>query len=69
MNNVENSSLNDIRFVIKRSGDKVPFEEEKIKNAIIKAMSSSGNVDEEMAEKIARLTKKGVFRNNKIVSY
>jgi len=66
MNNVENSSLNDIRFVIKRSGDKVPFEEEKIKNAIIKAMSSSGNVDEEMAEKIARLTKKGVFRNNKI---
>jgi ribonucleoside-diphosphate reductase beta chain len=66
MNNVENSSLNDIRFVIKRSGDKVPFEEEKIKNAIIKAMFSSGNVDEEMAEKIARLTKKGVFRNNKI---
>jgi len=65
MNNTDFNN-NELRFVIKRSGDKVPFEEDKIKNAILKAMSSSGNVDVEMAEKIARLTKKGVFRNNKI---
>jgi ribonucleoside-diphosphate reductase beta chain len=65
MNNTD-FNTNELRFVIKRSGDKVPFEEDKIKNAILKAMSSSGNVDVEMAEKIARLTKKGVFRNNKI---
>ena len=65
MNNTD-FNINELRFVIKRSGDKVPFEEDKIKNAILKAMSSSGNVDVEMAEKIARLTKKGVFRNNKI---
>ena len=66
MNNTDFNNTNELRFVIKRSGDKVPFEEDKIKKAILKAMSSSGNVDEEMAEKIARLTKKGVFRNNKI---
>jgi ribonucleoside-diphosphate reductase beta chain len=35
-------------------------------NAIIKAMQGIGKVDREMAEKIARITKKGIFRNNKI---
>lgn len=53
------------RYVIKRSGDKVTFESEKIKNAILNAMKSIGKVDLEMAEKIARLTKKSLFRNDK----
>jgi ribonucleoside-diphosphate reductase beta chain len=66
MENQETQSFNEQRFVIKRSGDKVPFEEEKIKNAIIKAMRGINKVDVEMAEKIARITKKGIFRNNKI---
>ena len=65
MNNLESVVPNEQRFVIKRSGDKVPFEEDKIKNAIIKAMQGINKVDLEMAEKIARLTKKGVFRNNR----
>ncbi len=66
MNTTDIVSSSEPRFVIKRSGDKVPFEEDKIKNAIIKAMQSVGKVDPEMAEKIARITKKGIFRNNKI---
>lgn len=53
------------RYVIKRSGDKVTFESEKIKNAILNAMKSIDKVDLEMAEKIARLTTKSLFRNNK----
>jgi ribonucleoside-diphosphate reductase beta chain len=55
----------DTRFVIKRSGDRVPFEEEKIKNAVIKAMSGVNKVDIDMAEKIARITKKSLFREDK----
>lgn len=66
MNTTDIVNSNEPRFVIKRSGDKVPFEEHKIKNAIVKAMQSVGRVDLEMAEKIARITKKGIFRNNKI---
>lgn len=66
MNNLESMISNEQRYVIKRSGDKVPFEEDKIKTAIVKAMQGINKVDLEMAEKIARLTKKGVFRNNKI---
>ena len=37
MNTTDIVSSSEPRFVIKRSGDKVPFEEDKIKNAIIKA--------------------------------
>jgi len=66
MNTIDNLPSNELRYVIKRSGDKVPFEENKILNAILKAMQSVGKVDHEMAEKIARITKKGIFRNNKI---
>ncbi len=66
MNTTDNLTSNEPRFVIKRSGDKVPFEENKIMNAILKAMQGVDKVDQEMAEKIARLTKKGIFRNNKI---
>jgi len=53
------------RFVIKRSGSKVPFQTEKIEMAVIKAMKSIDMVDNEMAEKIARISTKAIFRNNK----
>ena len=56
---------NEIRYVIKRSGDKVPYETEKIEMAVLKAMNSIDKVDDEMAEKIARITTKAIFRNNK----
>ena len=56
---------NDIRYVIKRSGDKVPYETEKIEMAVLKAMNSIDRVDDDMAEKIARITTKAIFRNNK----
>ena len=55
----------DIRYVVKRSGDKVPFYSEKIEKAVIKAMKSIDMIDENMAEKIARITTKAIFRNNK----
>jgi len=55
----------DARFVIKRKGEKVLFQEDKIKNAVIKAMESINVVDVEMAEKIARLTRKSLFRDDK----
>jgi len=55
----------DLRYVIKRNGDKVLFESEKIEMAVLKAMSSVGTVDDEMAEKIARISTKAIFRNNK----
>jgi ribonucleoside-diphosphate reductase beta chain len=65
MNDLLDMIGSDQRFVIKRSGDRVIFEGEKIKKAVIKAMESTGKVDVEMAEKIARLTKKSIFRGNK----
>jgi len=55
----------DIRYVIKRSGEKVPYETEKIEMAVLKAMNSIDKVDDEMAEKIARITTKAIFRKNK----
>ena len=64
MDNVISMALKEQRFVIKRSGDKVLFESEKIKNAVLKAMDSVGKVDIEMAEKIARLVKKSIFRGD-----
>ena len=63
MENQINST--DVRFVIKRSGEKMLFESEKIQRAILKAMESVGEVDNEIAEKIARLTTKSIFRNDK----
>ena len=55
----------DLRYVIKRNGDKVLFESEKIEMAVLKAMNSVGTVDDEMAEKIARISTKAIFRKNK----
>ena len=54
MENLTTKVDNDMRFVVKRSGNKVPYMVDKIENAVLKAMNSVGNVDEEMAEKIAR---------------
>ena len=65
MDNLIDSVTKDIRYVIKRSGDKVVFKSEKIEIAILNAMKSIDKVDENMAEKIARLTTKGLFRGNK----
>ena len=53
----------DIRYVIKRSGDKVAFQSEKIELAVLKAMNSIDKVDDDMAEKIARLSTKAIFRS------
>jgi ribonucleoside-diphosphate reductase beta chain len=65
MDNLVNLEEKDARFVIKRSGEKVLFEEEKIKNAVTKAMNSIDKVDHEMAEKIARIARKSLFREDK----
>jgi len=65
MDNLIDSVSKDIRYVIKRSGDKVVFKSEKIEMAILNAMKSIDKVDEGIAEKIARLTTKGLFRGNK----
>ena len=64
-NNIFSSALKDHRYVIKRSGEKVLFESEKIKNAVAKAMASVGKIDLEMAEKIARLAKRSLFKGDK----
>ena len=65
MDNLIDSVAKDIRYVIKRSGDKVVFKSEKIEMAILNAMKSIDKVNEEMVEKIARLTTKSLFRGNK----
>ena len=64
-NNIFSMALKDHRYVIKRSGEKVFFESEKIKNAVTKAMASVGKVDLEMAEKIARIAKRSLFKGDK----
>jgi ribonucleoside-diphosphate reductase beta chain len=65
MENLIDKLDKDIRYVIKRSGNKVEFQQDKIENAVLKAMKSIDRVDEEMAEKIARISSKALFRNNK----
>jgi len=65
MESLTNQVNRDLRYVIKRSGDKVLFQTEKIQIAVLKAMESIDKVDEEMAEKIARISTKAIFRNNK----
>lgn len=42
-----------IKTVIKRNGSKVPFDKEKIENAILKGMKSVGNYNINLAQKIA----------------
>jgi ribonucleoside-diphosphate reductase beta chain len=65
MDDLLNLISSDSQYVVKRSGDTVIFEQDKIKNAVLKAMESVGTIDIEMAEKVARLTKKSLFRGDK----
>ena len=65
MEDLYNNNESDIRYVVKRTGTKVPFEVDKIEMAVLKAMHSIDAVDDEMAEKIARISAKALFRNNK----
>ena len=65
MENVTDVYDKDARFVIKRSGEQVLFQENKIKQAVLNAMEGINEVDIEMAEKIARLTRKSLFREDK----
>jgi ribonucleoside-diphosphate reductase beta chain len=60
-----NNYEKDSRYVIKRNGSKAPFQTDKIERAILKAMNGINESDSEMAEKIARLSTKALFRNNK----
>jgi ribonucleoside-diphosphate reductase beta chain len=42
------------RYVIKKTGEKKPFEEDKIRQAVLKAMRSVDEVDEQIAEEVVR---------------
>ena len=42
----------DVKYVVKRTGERETFQTEKIKHAIIKAMNSAGTADEDLAEKV-----------------
>ena len=53
MSNFVDTTAENVRFVIKRNGEKVSFELSKMKSAITKAMESIDKVDVEMVEKIA----------------
>ena len=57
MSNFVDTTAENVRFVIKRNGEKVSFELSKMKSAITKAMESIDKVDEEMVEKIAIVVK------------
>ena len=46
--------MNKIKFIIKRSGAKVPFKPERIMNAIYRAAVSLGGRDKNTAEKLAK---------------
>ena len=63
MNNFVDTTSENVKFVIKRNGEKVTFELSKMKNAILKAMESIDKVDEEMVEKVARSSEITLYRN------
>ena len=55
----------DIKYVIKRTGEKVLFESDKIRNAITKAMESVGTTNDDVAEKISHNIASKLFRGNR----
>jgi len=63
MSNFVDTTAENVRFVIKRNGEKVSFELSKMKSAITKAMKSIDKVDEEMVEKIANSSEISIYRN------
>lgn len=65
MESLVNAVSKDIRYVVKRSGEREVYDSAKIERAVLNAMSSINKVDNEMAEKIARISTKAIFRNNK----
>jgi len=65
MESLVNAVSKDIRYVVKRSGEKEVFDTTKIERAVINAMNGIDKVDTEMAEKIARISTKAIFRSNK----
>lgn len=52
----------DVKYVVKRTGEKETFQTEKIKHAIIKAMNSAGTTDEDLAEKVSHAISRKLFR-------
>ena len=63
MSNFVDTTAENVRFVIKRNGEKVSFELSKMKSAITKAMESIDKVDVEMVEKIANSSEISIYRN------
>ena len=53
---------NQVRFVVKRSGVKEPFEIEKIQKAIMSAIGENSEVDSELIEKVARSAERSLFK-------
>jgi len=51
-------------YVIKRNGNLVPFEQEKIKNAIIKGMNEVGELNEKNAEAISEIVTEKLYNYN-----
>ena len=56
-------TTNQVRFVVKRSGVKEPFEIEKIQKAI---MSAKSDIDVDVIEKVARATERELFKYSHI---
>lgn len=55
----------DVKYVIKRTGERVIFESDKIRQAIVKAMKSVGTPDMDVAEKISLAVAKKLYRGNR----
>lgn len=55
-------TTNQVRYVIKRSGIKEPFEIQKINKAILSALGENSDVELEMIEKVARATERELFK-------
>ena len=55
-------TTNQVRFVVKRSGAKEPFELEKIQKAIVKAIGDDSNVDLDVIEKVSRSVERSLFK-------
>lgn len=55
----------DVKYVIKRTGEQVIFESDKIRHAIVKAMESVGTADTDVAEKISHTIARKLYRGNR----
>ena len=64
MSNFVDTTTENVKFVIKRNGEKVTFELSKMKSAITKAMQGIDKVDEEMVDKIANSSEITLYANS-----